>query len=191
MQTPARLVAAAVLSLAVLATSACGDSGDSGDKDAKDNETTSEATTDATGAPAATGAECTAEDVKVEGGFGDEPTITIPDDCSPPTTLISKDLVAGSGSGAENGATVLANYHLVTWSDKQVLDSSFTRGEPYPVENIGQAQVIEGWNQGLIGMKKGTRRLLIVPPALGYGPGGNGVQPDETLVFVIDAVDVS
>ncbi|KRA31331.1 MULTISPECIES: FKBP-type peptidyl-prolyl cis-trans isomerase [unclassified Nocardioides] len=185
MQTPARLVAAAVLSFAVLATSACGDSGD---KEAKDNETTSEAPTDA---PAATGAECTAEDVKVEGGFGDEPTITIPDDCSPPTTLISKDLVAGGGAGAENGGTVLANYHLVTWSDKQVLDSSFQRGAPYPVENIGQAQVIEGWNQGLIGMKKGTRRLLIVPPALGYGAGGNGVQPDETLVFVIDAVDVS
>lgn len=193
MQTPARLVAAAALSLALFATSACGDSGD---EDAKDNETsaaptdpTSATTTEtAEGAPAA---ECKADDIEVEGDFGATPTITIPDDCSPPTTLVSKDLVAGSGPGAATGGNVEANYHLVTWSDKQVLDSSFTRGETFTVENLGMAQVIQGWNEGLVGIKKGARRLLIVPPDLGYGQGGNGIQPNETLVFVIDAVSIS
>ncbi|MCX6401727.1 MAG: FKBP-type peptidyl-prolyl cis-trans isomerase [Propionibacteriales bacterium] len=191
MQTPARLVAAAVLSLAALSVSACGDSGDEDAKDSPTTETTTEATSEAASDAPATLPECKAEDIAVEGDFGAEPTITIPDDCSPPTTLIAKDLVAGSGPGAEAGATVLANYHLVTWSDKAVLDSSFARGEPYPVENLGQAQVIQGWNEGLIGIEKGARRLLVVPPDLGYGAGGNGVAPNETLVFVIDAVDVS
>lgn len=195
MQTPARLVAAAVLSLAVLSVSACGDSGDESATDDPATETTTEATTDVTTETAsdatATLPECKAEDIAVEGGFGVEPTITIPDDCSPPTTLVSKDLVAGSGPAAKTGGNVEANYHLVTWSDKAVLDSSFTRGETFTVENLGMAQVIQGWNEGLVGMKKGTRRLLIVPPALGYGAGGNGVAPNETLVFVVDAVSIS
>lgn len=185
MQTRARLLAASVLSLAVLATSACGDSGD--DK-ASDSTSTSPSTD---GTTQASGAACTADDIEVKGGFGEKPTITIPDDCSPPTTLLTKDLVTGSGPKAAEGGSVESNYHLVTWSDKQVLDSSFDRGQTFTVEPLGQAQVIAGWNQGLVGMQKGTRRLLVVPPDLGYGQGGNGVQPNETLVFVIDAVNVS
>ena len=55
----------------------------------------------------------------------------------------------------------------------------------------GRAQVIDGWNEGLLWMKQGGRRLLVVPPDKGYGQGGNGVKPGETLVFVIDAVQVS
>jgi peptidylprolyl isomerase len=135
--------------------------------------------------------ECTATDIKVDGKFGEKPTITIPDTCAPPAKLVTKDLSAGSGKTAAEGATVQTNYLLVTWSDKQVLDNSFDRGEPYPLENLGHAQVIDGWNQGMIGIKEGGRRLLIVPPDLGYGQGGNGVQPNETLVFVVDAVKVS
>ena len=99
--------------------------------------------------------------------------------------------MAGDGPAAEAGGTVETNYHLVTWSDGEVLDSSFERGETFPLENLGQAPVIDGWNQGLIGIEEGARRLLVVPPDLGYGQGGNGIKPDETLVFVIDAVSVS
>nr|WP_278260372.1 hypothetical protein [Nocardioides convexus] len=116
MQTRARLLAASVLSLAVLATSACGDSGD--DK-ASDSTSTSPSTE---GTSQASGAACTADDIEVTGGFGEKPTITIPDDCSPPTTLLTKDLVTGSGPKAAQGGSVESNYHLVTWSDKQVLD---------------------------------------------------------------------
>lgn len=184
MQTRARLAAAALVSLSVLATSACGDSGDE-----KASDTSSAApSTPSDDAPAA---ECTVDDIQVEGEFGAEPTITIPDDCTPPTTLLSKDLVTGTGPAAKAGDTVETNYHLVTWSNKQVLDSSFGRGQTFPLENLGSAPVIDGWNQGLIGVQKGTRRLLVVPPDLGYGEGGNGVAPNETLVFVVDAVSIS
>ena len=190
MQTSARLLAASVLSLAVLATSACSDSGDDKASDASSSTSPSTSPSEA-GTTEATGAACTADDIEVEGGFGDKPTITIPDDCSPPTPLLTKDLVTGSGPKAAEGGSVESNYHLVTWSDKQVLDSSFDRGQTFTVEPLGQAQVIAGWNQGLVGMQKGTRRLLVVPPDLGYGQGGQGIAPNETLVFVVDAVNVS
>ena len=144
-----------------------------------------------TSAPAtASKPECTADDIKVDGEFGQKPTVTVPDTCAPPTKLVVKDLSAGTGKQAKEGATVETNYLLVTWSDKKVLDTSFGR-EPYPLENLGHAAVIDGWNQGMIGIKQGGRRLLIIPPDLGYGQGGNGVQPNETLVFVVDAVKVS
>lgn len=188
MQTRVRLAAAALLSLSVLATSACGDSGD---EKASDGSSSAPSTTPTSDAPVPAGDECTADDLTVEGDFGTTPTITLPDDCTPPTTLLSKDLVAGTGPAAKAGDTVETNYHLVTWSDKQVLDSSFERGQTFPLENLGNAPVIDGWNQGLIGVQKGTRRLLVVPPELGYGEGGNGIAPNETLVFVVDAVSIS
>ena len=96
----------------------------------------------------------------------------------------------GPNRVVQQGNTVQTDYLLVTWSDKKVVDTSFGRG-PFAVQDVGHAQVIDGWNQGLIGMKQGGRRLLIVPPDLGYGQGGNGIQPNETLVFVIDAVTVT
>jgi peptidylprolyl isomerase len=133
---------------------------------------------------------CTADDITVQGAFGAKPSVTIPDTCAPPAKLVTKDLSAGTGAVVKEGDTVRTDYLLVTWSDKQVLDTSFGR-QPFPVQNVGHAQVIDGWNQGLIGMKQGGRRLLIVPPELGYGQGGNGIQPNETLVFVIDAVTVT
>lgn len=135
--------------------------------------------------------ECTADDVVVTAGAArsDEPTITIPDTCAPPSTLVSKDLIAGSGPAAQQGANLSVNYTLVTWSDKAKLDSSYGRG-PFDLENLGSAAVIDGWNQGLIGIKAGARRLLVVPPELGYGAGGNGIAPNETLVFVIDATTI-
>ncbi|OZM72508.1 peptidylprolyl isomerase [Amycolatopsis antarctica] len=142
-------------------------------------------------APVAQGPECTAQDVQVAGEPGQKPTITIPDTCSPPKSLVSEDLVPGTGAEATPGSTIEANYLLVTWSDKVVKDNSFDRGETFPLENLGQAQVIDGWNEGLVGMKEGARRLLIVPPEKGYGPGGQGIKPNETLAFVVDAVKVT
>ncbi|MEV8610146.1 FKBP-type peptidyl-prolyl cis-trans isomerase [Amycolatopsis sp. NPDC051373] len=135
------------------------------------------------------GRECTADDIKTTGTFGQAPTITIPDDCDPPKKLITKDLVAGTGNGAKAGQELSMNYTLVTWSDKKKLDSSFDRGEPFSL-HLGAGEVIPGWDQGLVGIKQGGRRLLIIPPDLGYGQGGNGIAPNETLVFVTDAVTV-
>ncbi|MFJ1764631.1 FKBP-type peptidyl-prolyl cis-trans isomerase [Amycolatopsis sp. NPDC088138] len=135
------------------------------------------------------GRECTADDVKTTGKFGEAPTITIPDDCDPPKKLITKDLSEGTGNGAKAGQALKMNYTLVTWSNKQKLDSSFDRGQPFDL-NLGAGEVIPGWDQGLVGIKQGARRLLIIPPDLGYGQGGNGIEPNETLVFVTDAVSV-
>jgi peptidylprolyl isomerase len=134
--------------------------------------------------------ECTAADIKVSGAFGKKPDIKLPTDCKPPTKLVVKDLKQGTGKGVKAGDTATVNYELKTWSDGKVLDNSYDRGEPFPVQNVGKAQVIEGWNKGLIGMKKDARRLLIIPPSLGYGEGGQGIAPNETLVFVIDGVSV-
>lgn len=197
MRTPlsrTRRTAAALLTTVALAgLSACGDSDDSGDAAAEDtasvesDDTSSEGTAEADEA----GPACTADDIEVAGGFGENPEVTLPDDCSPPTELLSKDLVAGDGPVAEAGSTLVTDYQLVTWSDGMVLDSSFDRGQPFPLENLGNAPVIDGWNEGLVGIKQGTRRLLVVPPDKGYGQGGNGIQPDETLVFVVDAVEVT
>ncbi|MEU4525293.1 FKBP-type peptidyl-prolyl cis-trans isomerase [Amycolatopsis sp. NPDC024027] len=135
------------------------------------------------------GRECTADDIKTTGKFGEKPEITIPDDCDPPKKLITKDLSEGTGDGAKAGQKLQMNYHLVTWSDKQVLDSSFGR-EPFDLV-LGAGKVIPGWDQGLVGIKQGGRRLLIIPPDLAYGEGGNGMKPNETLVFVTDAVSVA
>ncbi|MFC9997043.1 FKBP-type peptidyl-prolyl cis-trans isomerase [Nocardia sp. NPDC127526] len=171
------------IAAAALVLAGCG----GGDDSASDATTSAKATTSA--AAQSKGRECTAEDIKVDGGFGENPKITIPDDCDPPEQLIVKDLVAGSGPGAVAGQQLTMNYSLVTWSDKKKLDSSFDRGKPFPLA-LGAGQVIQGWDQGLIGVQQGTRRLLIVPPDLGYGAGGNGIKPNETLVFVTDAVKV-
>ena len=147
------------------------------------------ASSSAPATPQSKGRECTADDIKTTGKFGEAPTITIPDDCDPPKKLITKDLSPGTGEGAKAGQKLSMNYHLVTWSDKQVLDSSFGK-EPFDLI-LGAGKVIPGWDQGLVGVKQGARRLLIIPPDLGYGAGGNGIAPNETLVFVTDAVSIT
>ncbi|MFF2552291.1 FKBP-type peptidyl-prolyl cis-trans isomerase [Nocardia sp. NPDC058058] len=170
---------------AVLLVAGCG----SGDDTKAAATTTAKATTSAAAQTSSKGRECTADDIKVDGGFGTAPTITIPDSCDPPKTLITKDLTPGSGPGAQSGQKLTMNYTLLTWSDKKKLDSSFDRGEPFAL-TLGAGEVIKGWDQGLVGVQQGARRLLIVPPDLGYGAGGRGMKPYETLVFVTDAVKV-
>jgi len=137
---------------------------------------------------------CTVDDVQVSGAFGSKPTITIPDTCTPPTQQLSKDLTPGTGAAVKAGDAVATYYDLETWSNKQEVDSSWAHQpfQPFTVQPVGQAQVIQGWNDGLVGLKQGGRRLLIIPPDKGYGPAGNGpVGPNETLVFVVDAVTVT
>jgi len=145
--------------------------------------------TNAAPATQSKGRECTAEDIKTTGKFGEKPQITIPDDCDPPKKLITKDLSEGTGDGAKAGQKLKMNYLLVTWSDKKVLDNSYDRGETFDL-NLGAGEVIPGWDQGLAGIKQGGRRLLMIPPDLAYGEGGRGIKPNETLVFVTDAVTV-
>jgi peptidylprolyl isomerase len=191
MQTLGRIIGIGTIAAATFALAACG-SGD--DKSSAASATTkatvaSSAASAPAAAPQSKGRDCTADDVVVTGDVGKAPTITIPDDCDPPKQLITKDLVEGSGPGAVAGQQLTMNYALITWSDKKKLDSSFDRGKPFQL-TLGAGRVIPGWDQGLVGVRQGARRLLIVPPALGYGAGGNGIKPNETLVFVTDAVAV-
>ncbi len=135
---------------------------------------------------------CTADDVMVQGSFGQRPKVTIPRNCQPPKQLLIKDLKVGAGPAVRSGDTATVNYQLVAWSTGNVVDSSFKSGQPFPVRNVGHAQVIQGWNTGLIGAKQGGRRLLVVPPKEGYGSQAKGpLKPNETLVFVIDIVKVT
>ena len=124
----------------------------------------------------------------VTANMGEAPTIGAPSG-TPPTTLESKDIIVGTGAEVAATSTITFHYTLMTWSNGALIESSWNSGSPatYPL-----SQLIVGWQQGIPGMKVGGRRLLVVPPDLGYGAQGSGpVGPNETLVFVMDIVSVS
>jgi len=116
-----------------------------------------------------------------------EPEVEVPDG-APPCKLVIQDIKEGTGAEAEEGATVTVQYVGVSWSTSEQFDASWDRGEPSTFPLSG---VIPGWQEGIPGMKVGGRRQLIIPPDLAYGPQGQGsIAPNETLVFVIDLLDV-
>ena len=130
------------------------------------------------------------EYVSVTGSLGSAPVIGNPKG-NPPATLISRDLQVGSGSVVAPNSTLTVNYTLVAWSTGDIVDSSWSNGPGGKPAIFPLANVIPGWQQGLPGMKAGGRRLLIVPPTLGYGANGAGpIAPNETLIFVVDLIDV-
>lgn len=132
-------------------------------------------------------------DVKVSNDTKVKPEITVPD-CDKPTELKTVDIVPGSGQAAKAGDAVAVNYTGVAWSTKKQFDSSWAPGrKPYVVQPLGQAGVIQGWNQGLVGVKKGGRRLIVVPAELGYGQQRKSdlIGPGEALVFVVDVVSIN
>jgi peptidylprolyl isomerase len=141
--------------------------------------------------PTPTGPPCTAADFKVDGALGSKPTITVPSTCSPAAGLLIEDITPGTGPEIKQGSSATLHYVLATFRDRQTREASWDGGEPFPLANIGQAGVIQGWNEGLIGLKQGGRRLLVVPSDKGYPQGQGDIQPGETLVFVIDAVTVT
>ena len=108
----------------------------------------------------------------------------------PPTELITEDLVVGTGKTVEAGATVTVHYIGVACSSGVIFDSSYESKEPATFSLSG---VIQGWTEGIPGMKVGGRRLLGIPPDQGYGATGQGtdIRPDEALWFVVELVDIS
>ena len=120
----------------------------------------------------------------------EKPEIDFPDS-PPPTDLEVTDLSTGDGAEATRGSTVVVHYVGVTHSTGEEFDASYNRGEPLSFR-LGVGQVIEGWDRGVTGMKVGGRRKLVIPPHLGYGDRGAGgvIKPGETLIFVVDLVDV-
>jgi len=102
-----------------------------------------------------------------------------------PTTLVTKDLVVGTGTTATSSNTVVVQYVGADYANGKVFDSSWSRGQAatFPLNGV-----IPGFAQGIVGMKVGGRREIVIPASLGYGAAGSppAVGPNETLVFVVD-----
>lgn len=119
---------------------------------------------------------------------GKKPVITIPDGTPAPTKLVAQPLLQGDGPAVKEGQTLIAQYVGVVYGTGKQFDASWDRGEPASFP-IGVGQVIPGWDKGLVGKKIGSRMLLVIPPADGYGTEGNaqaGITGTDTLVFVVD-----
>jgi peptidylprolyl isomerase len=181
-----RALLALALAALVAGAAACG-----GGKQAPGSSSTPPAAVPAT-VPGATPVSTT---VAVPAAIATEPTVTVPSG-PPPTQLVTKDLVIGTGAVAKTGDNVLVQYVGVNYADGKVFDASWTDGpnhtpQPFPFQ-LGAGQVIAGWDQGVPGMRVGGRRELIIPPSLGYGNQAQGpITANETLVFVVDLLSVS
>ena len=104
------------------------------------------------------------------------------------------DVKVGCGTAVKAGDTVNVIYSGWLQSTGKLFDSTYLHGTaPFPVQNVGQAQVISGWNIGLIGMKVGGTRRLIIPPALGYGAQGSPptIPANATLIFDVTVVSIN
>jgi peptidylprolyl isomerase len=115
-----------------------------------------------------------------------KPKITVPKG-APPKQLVVKDLVAGTGEAAKSGDEVEVQYVGVLFKGGKQFDASWDRGQPFDF-TLGQGDVIKGWDQGIVGMRLGGRRELIIPASLGYGAAGQPpkIPANSALVFVVD-----
>ncbi|GEM_PF-56967 len=115
------------------------------------------------------------------------PLVSIEVDAPPATSLQKIDLVEGTGDPVAKGAPITVEYCGVGLATRKIFDSSWSRGQPASFSLSG---VIEGWQEGIPGMKPGGERLLIIPGALAYGPNPPSAEilPDETLVFVVTLI---
>lgn len=108
-----------------------------------------------------------------------------------PTKLVVKDIKAGHGKAAKKGSTITVKYVGVACSSGKAFDASYTDGAKNKEFSfqLGAGKVIPGWDQGLVGMKAGGVRELVIPAALGYGTTGSGaIKPNETLIFLVTMV---
>ena len=121
----------------------------------------------------------------------ERPTIEKPEG-DIPFDLGIDDLVVGDGEEATAGRKVTVHYVGVAFRSGEEFDASWNRGEPFQFA-LGKGQVIQGWDQGVAGMRVGGRRKLTIPSALAYGARGAGngaIAPHEPLVFVVDLLAV-
>lgn len=118
--------------------------------------------------------------------MSDKPEVDFPGG-EPPTELEVTDLAVGDGEEAAPGRTAVVHYVGVAFSTGEEFDASWNRGEPFAFP-LGAGNVIAGWDRGVVGMRVGGRRQLVIPPHLAYGERGAGrvIGPGETLIFVVD-----
>ncbi len=132
--------------------------------------------------------DATATNPSVSGAAGAKPILGAPQG-EAPKTLVTNDIIVGTGKEVVASSTLTVHYTLMAWSTGQVVESSWDGGSPAEFPLSG---VIAGWQQGMPGMKEGGRRLLVIPADLGYGAAGGGpIGPNETLIFVVDVISVS
>jgi peptidylprolyl isomerase len=154
----------------------------------------------AAGVQLAPSAGLTAEPVKpplkIPADLKTEPTFSVPSDCNP-SKLETKDLITGTGATAHAGQSITVNYVGKVCKTGKVFDASWTRHQTFtttlaPTSPTSQG-VIQGWVQGISGMKVGGRRELIIPANLAYGKTGQPptIPPNATLVFVVDLLQVA
>jgi peptidylprolyl isomerase len=111
---------------------------------------------------------------------------------APPKKLVVKDIVVGKGKAAKKGDKLSMQYVGVLFKGGEQFDASWDNGSPFDF-TLGQGNVIKGWDKGLVGIKPGGRRQLIIPPNLAYGAQGQPptIPGNATLVFIVDALSVS
>ena len=180
----ARRVLILIAVVALTGMAACGDD-DSSDDGGGSADTTAQQDTGTETTPSPADAEAALKDTSKK------PVIPKPTG-APPRKLVKEDIVRGKGPAAKKGDTVVVHYVGMNFSNGQEFDASWDSGSPFPVQ-LGAGMVIKGWDQGLIGIRKGGRRKLTIPPELGYGAEGYppDIPPNETLVFVVDAISIN
>jgi peptidylprolyl isomerase len=108
-----------------------------------------------------------------------------------PADLIIEEILVGEGEEAKPGQSAVVHYVGVGATSGEEFDASWNRGEPFDFP-LGAGHVIKGWDQGVVGMRVGGRRRLVIPAHLGYGERGAGgvIAPNETLIFVVDLLEL-
>ena len=182
------LVPAALVVVSTLALTACGSSSSSSGANGSASGGNVSAGDCPAGTPQSADYTVGTAGVAVTGDGGKAPTVKIGADTPKTATLTVCDLTVGTGDAVAANGTVTAHYVGVGAASGKQFDSSWERGQPatFPLANV-----IEGWQKGIPGMKLGGRRLLVIPGAQAYGanpPSGSGIGADEVLVFVVDLV---
>lgn len=170
-----RIIIASILALALVALAALG----ALDMNSSDNSSTP--------AASSTGTTAGGSLPTVSANAGEVPQVGAPTG-TPPSELTTQDIIVGTGAEVLPTSTLTVHYYLMAWSTGAVVESSWV-GQPatFPLANV-----VEGWQKGLPGAKVGGRRLLVLPPDMGYGAMGSGpIGPNETLIFVVDIIGVS
>jgi len=123
-----------------------------------------------------------------------QPTVKIPT-TPPPGNLVVKTLIKGSGPPVAKGQEVVTQYVGLNWRTRSIFDSSWSRAAPFGFQiDATPAQIIPGWDKGLLGVPVGSRVMLVIPPKDGYGSSGQaqaGIKGTDTLVFVVDVLDAA
>ena len=124
--------------------------------------------------------------------MNEKPEVVVTTDQEPSYQLEIEDITPGDGEEAVSGRIVEVHYVGVSWKTGKQFDASWDRGNTFKFA-LGKGQVIQGWDQGVAGMRVGGRRRITIPPMLAYGKRGAGrvIGPDETLVFVVDLLGVN